>query len=221
MSFSGDCPSTFTVLTFLAALVGLLAAPPAVIGQKSPDHMPANLTIFIVRHAEKPAQGDDLAPEGVARAQAYVKYFQEQVKYDGQPIQWNFLFSSVESPKSNRPFLTLQPLAEAISLEISDQFKNKHFNDLVEEFRKNDGNKFNNANVLICWHHGEILDLALALGANATNLPKSAHWPKKWNHKAYGWLLKIYYTRDGSLDKQQTEAVNEQLMPDDTIPLPE
>jgi hypothetical protein len=93
-------PSTFTVLTFLAALVGLLAAPPAVIGQKSPDHMPANLTIFIVRHAEKPAQGDNLAPEGVARAQAYVKYFQEQVKYDGQPIRWNFLFSSAESPKS-------------------------------------------------------------------------------------------------------------------------
>jgi hypothetical protein len=38
---------------------------------------------------------------------------------------------------------------------------------------------------------------------------------------AYGWLLKIYYTADGSLDRQHTEASNEQLMPDDTVPLPE
>jgi hypothetical protein len=101
--------SKFIELTFLTALIGLLAGPHVVNGQNSPDHMPANLTIFIVRHAEKPAQGNDLAPEGVARAQAYVKYFQQQVKYDGQPIRWNFLFSSAESPKSNRPFLTLQP----------------------------------------------------------------------------------------------------------------
>jgi broad specificity phosphatase PhoE len=201
-------------------LIGLQTVPQAVNGQQSSSHMPPNLTIFIVRHAEKPAQGDDLNPEGAARAQAYVKYLQDQVKYDGQPIRWNFLFASAESNKSNRPFLTLQPLAEAMHLEISDQFKNKHFNDLVEEIRNNHGNKFDNANVLICWHHGEILALASALGAEASNLPRSAHWPKKWDHHAYGWLLKIYYTADGSLDSQHTEAVNEKLMPDDTVPLP-
>lgn len=212
-------PNTFTVLTFLAALVGLLAPPPAAIGQKSPGQMAANLTIFIVRHAQKPTQGAGLAREGVDRARAYVKYFQEQVKYDGQPIRWTFLFSSAESPESNRPFLTLQPLAQAINLKISHQFKNKHFNDLVEELRANQGHQFDNANVLICWHHGEIVDLASALGATASNLPKSAHWPIKWKPKAYGWVLKIYYTADGSLDKQHTEAVNEQLMPDDTMPL--
>lgn len=209
------------MLTFLATLVGLLAAPPAVIGQKSSDRMPANMTIFVIRHAERPHHGNGLTSEGAARAQAYVKYFQEQSKYDSQPIRWNFLFASAESDKSNRPFLTLQPLAEAIHLDINDEFKNKDFYDLVAELRKNDGHKFDNANILICWHHGEILDLASALGADASDLPKPTHWPKKWKHKAYGWLLKIYYNADGSLDKQHTEAVNEELMPDDTVPLPQ
>jgi hypothetical protein len=66
-------------------VIALLATPNIVQWHVFPpsDHMPANVTIFIVRHAEKPEKGDDLAPEGVDRAQAYVKYFQEQVKYDG------------------------------------------------------------------------------------------------------------------------------------------
>ena len=204
-----------------APLIGLLAAPPALNGQDSSERMPANLTIFIVRHAEKPAQGDGLAPEGTARAQAYVKYFQKQDKYDGQPIRWDFLFASTESRKSNRPFLTLQPLAEAINLDINGEFENKHFQDLVDYLRRNKGHKFDNANVLICWHHGEVLKLASALGADANTLPKSAHWPKKWDQQAYGWLLKIYYAADGSLDRQHTKAANEHLMPDDTVPLSE
>ena len=179
--------------------------------------MPSNLTVFLVRHAEKPDKGSELAPEGSARAQKYVQYFQNQVRYDGQPIRWNYLFASAESDKSNRPFLTIEPLSEAIGVKIDSDLKNKHFKDLVQELKKNDGNKFDNANVLICWHHGEILDLASALGANQEDLPQSAHWPGKWPKKAYGWLLKIYYKPDGTLDRQHTEAVNEHLMPDDTL----
>jgi hypothetical protein len=67
--------------------------------------MPSNLTVFLVRHAEKPDIGAELAPEGSARAQKYVQYFQNQVRYDGQPIHWNYLFASAESDKSDRPFL--------------------------------------------------------------------------------------------------------------------
>jgi hypothetical protein len=70
-------------LMVFAALAGLLAAPRAVIGQTFPDRMPVNLTIFMIHHAERPGQANGLTPEGAARAQAYVKYFQEQVKYDG------------------------------------------------------------------------------------------------------------------------------------------
>ena len=70
--------------------------------------MPPNLTVFLVRHAEKLDGGNELAPEGFARAQRYVKYFQNQVKYDGKPIRWNYLFASAES--EDRPFLTIPAL---------------------------------------------------------------------------------------------------------------
>jgi hypothetical protein len=169
-------PTAFIGLILFALLFAQLLDPQIAAGGDSESgRMPANLTIFIVRHAEKPTEGNDLAPEGVARAQEYIQYFQKQVKPDGQPIRWNFLFASAESDKSDRPFLTIQPLAEAIHVDIDTDFKNKHFDDLVKELRKNKANKFDNANVLICWHHGEILDLASALGANSTDLPASAH----------------------------------------------
>ena len=132
-----------------------------------PGRMPPNLTIFLVRHAEKPDKGSELAPESFARTQKYVQYFQNQVKYDGQPIRWNYLFASAESDKSDRPFLTIQPLSQTINIKIDSDFKNKHFKDLIKELKKNKGTKFDNANVLICWHHGEILDLASALGASS------------------------------------------------------
>ena len=32
----------------------------------------------------------------------------------------------------------------------------------------------------------------------------------------FGWLLKIVYTAEGTLDVDQTVAINETLMPDDT-----
>ena len=213
-------PTTFTGLILAVLLFAQMVDPQPTTGNGfEPGHMPANLTIFIVRHAEKPTVGGDLAPEGVSRAQEYVQYFQKQVKYDGKPIQWNFLFASAESVNSDRPFLTLQPLSEAIHVDIDSDFKDKHFDDVAKELRRNKGNKFDNANVLICWHHGEILQLAWALGANSTILPASAHWPAKWPGEAYGWLLKLYFTPEGILDRDHTEAINEELMPDDTIPV--
>ena len=57
---------------------------------------------------------------------------------------------SAESDKSDRPFLTIQPLAEAIDVKIDGDFKNKHFKDLIKELKKNKGDKFDNANVPIC-----------------------------------------------------------------------
>jgi hypothetical protein len=178
--------------------------------------MPANLTVFLIRHAEKSDSGDGLTAGGTARAQKYVQYFQNQIRYDGQPIRWNFLFASAESAKSDRPSLTIQPLSEAIHLDIDTRFEDKRFQDLVKELEKNNGHKFDNSNVLICWHHGQILNLESALGANSASLPASAHWPSSWPNKVYGWLLKIYFTSDGTLDQEHTEAVNERLMPADT-----
>lgn len=179
--------------------------------------MPANLTIYLVRHAEKPPNGIGLSPAGEARANAYVNYFQNITDPSGKRIKWDYLFASAESTDSNRPFLTIQPLAQAIGKTIDGDYKDKHFSKLVEFIQQNPKKQFDNANILICWHHGQILDLAGSLGAECKNLPQSSNWPLTWPGKVFGWLLKIYYKSDGTLHEKQTQAINEKLMPDDIV----
>lgn len=182
---------------------------------QSTASMPANLTIYLVRHAEKPSNGIGLSPAGEARANAYVNYFQDVTNPSGKTIKWDYLFASAESADSNRPFLTIQPLAQAIAKTIDRDYKDKHFSKLVGFIQQNPKKQFDNSNILICWHHGEILDLAASLGAECKNLPPSSNWPFSWPGEVFGWPLKIYCKSDGTLHDKQTQAINERLMPDD------
>ena len=47
-----------------------------------------NSVIVIIRHAEKPADGDGLAPAGEARANAYVDYF-KHFTVNSNSIHWD------------------------------------------------------------------------------------------------------------------------------------
>jgi hypothetical protein len=179
--------------------------------------MPANLGIYLLRHAEKPDGGSDLSPAGQARAAAYANYFQNLKDLSGKTISWKFLFASAESPNSDRPFLTIQSLSDTIGVPIDREYKDKHYSKLVAVIQANKDRKFDDSNILICWHHGEILNFAEALGASSKTLPSSSNWPLTWPKKVYGWLLKIYFKAGGMIDLQNTEAINEKLMSDDTV----
>jgi hypothetical protein len=181
-----------------------------------PAAMPANATIYLVRHAEKPATGPGLSPQGQARADAYVKFFQNLKNPDGKTIHWDYLFASEESDASDRPLLTIRPLAKALEKPIDSNYKDKDFALLRDHIEKHAKGRYAKSNILICWHHGEILQLAAALGASPVVLPPSSDWPAKWPGTVFGWLLKVYYKDDGTLHHKQTQAVNEHLMPDDT-----
>ena len=99
--------------------------------------MPVDLTIYLVRHAEKTPSGTGLSAAGEARANAYVHYFQNVTDPSGKRIKWDYLFASAESTHSDRPFLTIQPLAQAIGKTIDGDYKDKHFSKLVEFIRQN------------------------------------------------------------------------------------
>jgi hypothetical protein len=83
--------------------------------------MPANCTIYLIRHAEKPDSGPGLSPAGQERAQAYLVYFQNLLNPAGETIRWNYLFASKDSEASHRPFLTLLPLACAKETQAISQ----------------------------------------------------------------------------------------------------
>jgi hypothetical protein len=174
--------------------------------------MPKNANILLVRHGEKPQSGTGLAPAGQARAQAYVAYFQNYA-IGGTPIKLQYIFATADSDASHRPRLTVEPLAKALGLDINDKHADKDYATVADHLLSH--GKYDGSDVLVCWHHGEILDLAAALGASAGTLPPASNWPAKWPGDVFGWLLQLRYDAGGTLIPAQTLCLSQQLMYDD------
>lgn len=130
--------------------------------------------IILIRHAEKPGESkghevtDDetadpnLAPLGYFRAAAYAAYFDPQ--RNGAlfpPI--DHIFATKASHKSNRPVLTVTPLAAALGKKIHDDFDNKP-EDIDKLGATLLGGAYAGQTILVCWHHGTMPDVARALG---------------------------------------------------------
>ena len=165
--------------------------------------LPKNTSILLIRHAEKPTDHTDptLAPTGQARALAYVAYFRHY-QLAAQPLMLHYLFASALSKDSQRPQLTLLPLAAALGLAIDSTISDNDYPTLASNILNNP--IYDNHNLLICWHHGAILNLALALGAQPDTLPKT------WPADQYGWLVLIQYGADGKLS--QSSTISQHLM---------
>ena len=91
----------------------------------------------------------------------------------------DFLLASALSKHSARPIETITPLSEKIAVTIADQ----DYPVLAEEIL-NDA-KYESRLVLVCWHHGNIPGLALALGAAGTNIPNP------WNSSVFNLILNL------------------------------
>ena len=164
--------------------------------------MPKSTNVLLIRHAEKPDDDADrtLAVPGQERAQAYVVYFQNYPS-PSQPLRLDYVFAAQDSPASQRPRLTVTPLAQALYLAINLEYAQTAVQDAAEAILALEG-----ANVLVCWHHGEILQLAQALGAPSSTLPS------KWPGHVFGWLLELSFDANGKLS---VSVANQKLMYDD------
>ncbi len=109
--------------------------------------------------------------------------------------------------------LTIQPLSDAIGISINDKHTDEEYRTVADDVLKN--SKYDGSNVLRCWRHEEILDLASALGADSNKLPAEANWPSEWPREEFGWLLQICYDGKGNLIDSQTICISEKLMYDD------
>lgn len=163
-----------------------------------------NAVILIIRHAEKPDSGYDLTPAGYKRADAYAGYFTNYT-VDGKPLKLDYLFAATDSKGSHRPRLTLEPLSKATGLKIDTTFKSKDFKDLANALQS----KSHGKNILICWHHEAVPQLAQALGAD----PKQLFPDGKWPDDVYAWVIQLRYGPDAKLIDAQ--RIDENLMPDD------
>jgi hypothetical protein len=163
--------------------------------------------VLVIRHAEKPENGNDLSPEGVERANAYVHYF-ESFQVDSKPLKLDALFAARDSKHSNRPRLTLEPLSRALNIPPDCTFKQKEPEALARELESRPHGR----NILICWHHEQIPDLLRALGADPDALLPEGRWP---GH-VYGWVIELRYDDQGRLEPAQCKRIKESLGPGDS-----
>ena len=176
----------------------------------------ANSNILLIRHAERPDSGPGISPAGRARANAYVNYFKNYTlggTSPGVPVEIGHLFAAADSSESERPSLTITPLALALGLAVDTRFKDK-------DYKARAGHLFGhvhfaNSGILICWHHEHLIRLAAALGVDADTLPAASAWPDNWPDDVFGWLLQISYDADGKVIPGQTLCLNEHLTDDD------
>ena len=154
----------------------------------------ANVTVLVVRHAEKPAEAGDtgLAPAGVARAKAYATYFQH-FEVDGTAVHIDTLIASADSDESARPRLTLEPLSAATGLPIAHDFANKEVKDMARWLEAGPSH----GNVLIAWHHGKLAKLLEKLGADPATILPDGEWPED----VYNWVIVLRYDADGELSE--------------------
>lgn len=138
-------------------------------------------SILVIRHAEKPTDATDihLNPEGQKRAEAIPQLFEKTATRPDPFPTPDFIFATKASKHSNRPVETVTPLAKALKLKVNAEYANDDCPKLAEEIYTNP--KYEGKTVLICWHHGNIPELALTL--SATNVPdkwKDAVFDRVW-----------------------------------------
>jgi hypothetical protein len=114
--------------------------------------------IVILRHAEKPddPRDPDLSPAGEERAKLLGTLIPERFPNP------DFLFASAPSRSSNRPVETLTPLAGITKLPLNQSIADQDYPVLAADLLNKP--KYDGKLVIVCWHHGNIPDLALALG---------------------------------------------------------
>ena len=166
-----------------------------------------NVTVLIVRHAEKPDEGSGLSARGEQRAQAYASYF-APLRLDGdQTLLPQRLIATSDSKSSARPRLTLTPLAERLQVPLEQPYADEQVDKLVKSLRKEN----QAAVVLIAWHHGHIADLIDSFGGDTQSLLGSNKWPGD----VYNWLIVLHFDEHGRLIASASQRVQEHLLPGD------
>jgi hypothetical protein len=148
--------------------------------------------VVLLRHAEKPAGSRDpnLSPAGQARAKMLATMIPERFPNPGA------LFATHDSKHSDRPEETLQPTADALHMKLHHHFQDAQYACLAAKLTDP---AYDETLAIVCWHHGELPELAVALGVpqavvNATApilQPAPATGIGKWNPQVfdYFWIL--------------------------------
>jgi hypothetical protein len=144
--------------------------------------------VVIIRHAEKPDEGNELSLAGRERAAALLPYFlgTPAVLEFGRPVAI-YAQSQKHATSSLRPIQTVQPLADSLHLKINDTFERDDYKKMVAEIKHE--RKYDGHTVLICWEHKVIPEIAKEFDADDA--------PQKWRGNAFDRTWVLTATKNG------------------------
>ncbi|KAJ5925347.1 hypothetical protein N7454_007986 [Penicillium verhagenii] len=132
----------YKILLTILALTGLSIARP---------------NVYLIRHGEKPKNGNGLNEDGLDRAECIRHLFGEHSSY-------NIGYIMAQKPKKNgrriRPYETVKPLARDLGIKVDLSCNRDDARCVKETIANYDGD----GNILICWEHHRLTDLVEELG---------------------------------------------------------
>ncbi|WP_434624929.1 hypothetical protein [Azospirillum sp. B2RO_4] len=154
------------------------------------DSKHAPNTILMIRHGEKPNDDSDpnLSGKGWQRACAITGTLPALVPAGAPAI--SAVVATAPSPHSVRPIETVTPISLIRALPLSHTIAD---DDVAQVPALLSHAPYTGATVLICWHHGKLPELALALGAPADQVPK------KWEGDDFHTVWILRHQADGSV----------------------
>ncbi len=137
--------------------------------------------VLIIRHAEKPPEGEHLDQKGRERAFALAPFFlgRAEVLDFGLPVAIYAMGQNRED-SSLRPQETVQEVAKALNLQPITRFKKGDEALMAEEILLN--KEYHGKSILICWEHHSIQDIVKAF-----NFPE----PPKWHGSVFDRVYKL------------------------------
>ena len=120
------------------------------------------LKIIIIRHGEKPANGDNLNCQGLNRSQLLPAVIVS--KFGVPDFSYVPSLTADSATKHARMFQTITPLAAKYNLTINSKFNGKDADGLAGDILKKQGE------VLVVWDHKMIVPIINAFGITDTNL---------------------------------------------------
>jgi hypothetical protein len=138
--------------------------------------------VVMIRHAEKPLEGNHLSLQGRERAAALVPYFLEtpEIVAFKRPVAI-YAQAPKKDTSSVRSIETVKPLADALKLPIKETYIRDDFRKMVAEIQAS--HEYDGQTVLICWEHKVIPVMAKEFGVEDA--------PTKWPGSAFDrtWVI--------------------------------
>lgn len=114
--------------------------------------------VIMIRHGEKANEQVHLSQQGQTRASELPNFFIHH-RPNGLMLPTALIvMKQKSSDNSNRPYETIQPLAQALNLQISDDFTQEQIDEVVHQIKHTDTHA-----LLVCWEHEALVKIAKGL----------------------------------------------------------